>query len=237
MSVPLEPVAAYDLIAPGFARLAEQRRKYLDAVDALVVSGIPPRARSLLDVGAGDGIRSNRIAQRGGIAELTLVEPSLAMQKNGSGDQRFRTMRAEDMRLLAPEFDVILCLWNVLGHIFPADARTEVLRQFVRLLSPRGRIFIDVHHRYNARQYGTLPTILRFLRDRLSGRDNGDVQVSWGTGERRCLTKGHVFTRREIESLCRSAALKIENRFVIDYSTGKQRRWSPQGHLLYVLRA
>jgi SAM-dependent methyltransferase len=146
-------------------------------------------------------------------------------------------MRAEDLHLLAPEFDVILCLWNVLGHVFPASARVEVLRQFARLLSPRGRIFIDVHNRYNARQYGTLLTTLRFLHDRLSGRDNGDVQVSWGAGETRCLTKGHVFTRREIESLYRSASLKIENRLVIDRSTGQQCRWSTQGHLLYVLRA
>jgi 2-polyprenyl-3-methyl-5-hydroxy-6-metoxy-1,4-benzoquinol methylase len=146
-------------------------------------------------------------------------------------------MRAEELHLLAPEFDVILCLWNVLGHIFPADARLEVLRQFARLLSPQGRIFIDVHHRYNARQYGALPTTLRFLRDRLSGHDDGDVQVSWGTGETRCLTKGHVFTRREIESSFSTAGLRIENRFVIDYSTGQQRRWRAQGHLLYVLRA
>jgi 2-polyprenyl-3-methyl-5-hydroxy-6-metoxy-1,4-benzoquinol methylase len=237
MSVPLEPVAAYDLIAPGFAKLAEQRRKYLDAVDGLVISAIAARSRSLLDVGAGDGIRSNLIAQRCGISELTLVEPSVAMQRSGCGDARFRTMRAEELHLLAPEFDVILCLWNVLGHIFPECARLEVLRQFSRLLSPRGRIFIDVHHRYNVHQYGTLRTSLRFLRDRLSGHDNGDVQVSWDAGETRCLTKGHVFTRREIEGLYRSAGLKIENRFVVDYLTGQQRRWSPQGHLLYVLRA
>ena len=235
--VRLEPVAAYDFIAPGFARLADERRKYLDAVDALVASGIAPGARSLLDVGAGDGIRSSLIAQRCGIEELTLVEPSVAMQQNGRAGTTFRTMRAEDLHLLAPGFDVILCLWNVLGHIFPVVARMEVLRQFARLLSPRGRIFIDVHHRYNARQYGALPTALRFLHDRWSGRDNGDVQVSWGSGGNRCLTKGHVFTSREIEVLYRSAALEVENRFVIDYSTGQQRRWSTQGHLLYVLHA
>ncbi len=236
MSVPLEPVAAYDLIAPVFAELVRQRRRYLDAIDALIISGAPAGSRSLLDVGAGDGIRSRRIAQSRSIGEVTLVEPSVAMQRNGSAGTAYRTMRAEDLHLIEPEFDVIVCLWNVLGHIFPASARIEVLRQFARLLAPAGRIFIDVHHRYNARHYGALPTTLRFLRDSLSGRADGDVQVSWSAGGTHCVTTGHVFTHQEVKSLCRSAALKIEDRFVVDYSTGRQMRWSIQGHLLYVLR-
>jgi 2-polyprenyl-3-methyl-5-hydroxy-6-metoxy-1,4-benzoquinol methylase len=236
MSVPLEPVAAYDLIAPVFAELARQRRKYLDAIDALVISGIPAGCRSLLDVGAGDGIRSRRIAQSCGIGEVTLVEPSVAMQRNAPEDTVFQTMRAEDLHLLTPEFDVIVCLWNVLGHIFPGSARLDVLLQFARLLAPEGRIFIDVHHRYNARQYGALPTTLRYVRDHLSGQTDGDVQVSWSAGGTHCVTTGHVFTHHEVVSLCRSAALKIENRFVVEYSTGRQKRWSAQGHLLYVLR-
>jgi 2-polyprenyl-3-methyl-5-hydroxy-6-metoxy-1,4-benzoquinol methylase len=236
MSVPLEPVAAYDLIAPVFGELVRQRRKYLDAIDALVTSGIPAGSRSLLDVGAGDGTRSRRIAQCCGIGEVTLVEPSAAMQRSAPEDAMFRTMRAEDLHLLTPEFDVIVCLWNVLGHIFPASARLEVLRQFARLLAPEGRIFIDVHHRYNARQYGALPTTLRYLRDWLSGHADGDVQVSWSAGGTHCVTTGHVFTHQEVDSLCRSAALKIERRFVVNYSTGRQMRWSAQGHLLYVLR-
>jgi SAM-dependent methyltransferase len=229
----LDPVAAYDRIGPVFARIAEKRRPYLDSIDQIVISEIPLGSRSMLDVGAGDGRRARRIAQARDIAELLLVEPSVGM--HGS-DTKVRTMRAEELQLVEPGFDVITCLWNVLGHIFPYASRLEVLRQFARLVSPKGRIFVDVHHRYNVRHYGAIPTTLRFLHDRLRWKEtNGDVVVGWDAGEVQCTTRGHVFTHREFRSLAHPAGLNIEKRLVVDYATGECRRWSIEGHLLYVL--
>jgi 2-polyprenyl-3-methyl-5-hydroxy-6-metoxy-1,4-benzoquinol methylase len=236
LDTPLDPVAAYDRIAPVFAGLAESRRAYLDGIDRLVISEAPPSSRSLLDAGAGDGARSRRIAQALSVPELVLLEPSVAMQGDGPADAAVWTMRAEDLHLVQAEFDIITCLWNVLGHIFPSVRRIEVLRQFARLLSPRGKLFVDVNHRYNARHYGALPTAMRFLRDRVfRSETNGDVVVAWNIGETRCTTRGHVFTHGEVRSLCRSAGLNIQKRFVVDYDTGQQRRWNFEGHLLYVL--
>jgi 2-polyprenyl-3-methyl-5-hydroxy-6-metoxy-1,4-benzoquinol methylase len=146
-------------------------------------------------------------------------------------------MRAEELHVVEPEFDVVTCLWNVLGHIFPGAARREVLHQFARLVSPEGRVFIDVQHRYNARHYGAIPTALRFLKDHLRWNEtNGDVVVDWDVEQRRCTTRGHVFTHREFRSLVQLAGLSIENRLVVDYATGTCRRWSIEGNLLYVLR-
>ena len=233
----MDPVAAYDRIAPVFARLAEQRKPYLDRIDQLVLSGIPPGSRSLLDVGSGDGARARRIAQARGISELVLLEPSVAMQGGGHADARTWTMPAEELRSVQAEFDVITCLWNVLGHIFPPAGRIDVLRQFARLVSPQGRIFVDVNHRYNACHYGTLLTVMRFLRDRVSGDENrGDVTVVWDVGKTKCMTRGHVFTDKEFRTLSLAAGLRIEKTFVVDYATGDHRRWSWQGNLLYVLR-
>jgi len=229
----LEPVAAYDRIGPVFSRIAEKRKSYLDSIDQLVISGIPPGSRSMLDVGAGDGVRARRIAQARDVGELVLVEPSVAMQ---GPDAKFRTMRAEELHSAEGEFDVITCLWNVLGHIFPSEARVKVLRQFARLVSPQGRIFVDVQHRYNVPHYGAIPTALRFLRDRLRWSEtNGDVVVAWDVEGMRCTTRGHVFTHREFRSLAQRAGLHIEKRFVVDYATGKRQPWSIEGHLLYVL--
>lgn len=233
----MDPVAAYDRIAPVFSRLAKQRKAYLDRIDQLILSAILPGSRSMLDVGSGDGTRARRIARTQGIAQLVLLEPSRAMQGNGSADATIWTMRAEELCSVQAEFDVITCLWNVLGHIFPASARIDVLRQFARLASSTNRIFVDVNHRYNARHYGSLRTALRFLRDQVSWSEtNGDVMVTWNAGETPCTTRGHVFTDQEFRALARAAGLRIENTFIVDYATGERRRWSWQGNLLYVLR-
>lgn len=233
----LDPVEAYDRIAPEYTRVSEKRRNYLDAVDQLVIANISTGSRSMLDVGSGDGRRARRIAQARSIKELVLIEPSVAMQRANSSAAGFRTLRAEELSSLDSEFDVITCLWNVLGHIFPAASRARVLYEFARLVSPQGLIFMDVHHRYNLRHYGAVPTAKHFLHDCLRWSEtNGDVTVAWDVEGIRCTTRGHVFTDREFRSLVRAAGLKIEERFVVDYSTGACRRWSFAGHLLYVLR-
>jgi len=233
----LDPVAAYDRIAPIYARLANQRKAYLDAVDRLVIAGIPPGSRSMLDVGAGDGARAPHIAAAAGLQELILLEPSAVMRSYCPAQATIWAMRAEDLRGREGSFDVITCLWNVLGHILPGAARVEALRQFARLASPQGKIFIDVNHRYNARHYGYLATAVRCLRDRVSPAGaHGDVKVVWDVDGHACATTGHVFTQAEFAALAAAAGLGIDKRFVIDYATGGLRRWSLDGHLLYVLR-
>jgi 2-polyprenyl-3-methyl-5-hydroxy-6-metoxy-1,4-benzoquinol methylase len=233
----VDPVAAYDRIAPVFSRLAEQRKPYLDRIDQLILSEMQPGSRSMLDVGSGDGTRARRIAQSQGIPELVLLEPSRAMQGNAGSNAKVWAMRAEELHSVQDEFDVITCLWNVLGHIFPASARVEVLRQFARLVSPQGTIFVDVNHRYNARHYGSLRTALRVLRDRVSWDEmNGDVTVVWDVDQTKCTTRGHVFIDKEFRTLASAAGLSIEKMFIVDYATGDQRRWGWQGNPLYVLR-
>jgi 2-polyprenyl-3-methyl-5-hydroxy-6-metoxy-1,4-benzoquinol methylase len=231
----LDPVAAYGRIAPSYARLSEQRRAYLDAIERLVVSTIPAGSHSLLDIGAGDGVRSLRIAQAASLKEVVLLEPAAAMRAYWPAGVTAWATRAEDLHARQGQFDAIACLWNVLGHIFPAKSRGEVLRQCARLLSPAGRIFVDVSHRYNARHYGVAPTARRLLRDRVApGETNGDVVVNWQAEGVR--TAGHVFTAREFAELCRAAGVIVERRMIVDYATGALRRWSFQGNLFYVLR-
>jgi 2-polyprenyl-3-methyl-5-hydroxy-6-metoxy-1,4-benzoquinol methylase len=233
----LDPVAAYDRIAPIYARLAQQRRAYLDAVDRLIVAESPSGSRSMLDVGAGDGARASRIAGAAGLRDLTLLEPSERMRSYCPAQATIWTMRAEDLHSRQGSFDVITCLWNVLGHILPSAARVEVLRQFARLVTPQGKIFIDLNHRYNARHYGAMATAMRFLRDRVApAGSHGDVKVAWDIEGQRCATIGHVFTHAEFAALALGAGLSIEKRFVVDYASGQVRRRSFLGHLLYVLR-
>ena len=236
--MPDDPVAAYDRIASVYGRISDERRAYLDAVERLIIAEIPAGSRSLLDVGAGDGARAERIARAAGLRDVVLVEPSAGMRAQCPPHATIWAMRAEHLRERAGSFDVITCLWNVLGHVFPAQARAEALRQFARLAAPNGRIFIDVNHRYNARHYGAIKTLLRFAGD-LGARAgaHGDVQVAWDIAGCHSVSTGHVFTHAEFAALARGAGLRIVRRFVVDYASGALRRWSWEGHLIYALCA
>jgi SAM-dependent methyltransferase len=242
---PLDPVAAYDRVARFYPKIAERRKRYLEGVDALTVARIPPGSRTMLDVGAGDGKRALGIADKCGLDQVVLLEPSAEMIKEGGGGQaRVWGFRAEDLgrddlhcEERNRQFDVITCLWNVLGHIRPEEKRVHILCQLERLLSPHGLLFLDVNHRYNARSYGLLRTAGRFLYDQLlPAASNGDVTVSWNLENVRCRTFGHVFTDREIRRLAREAGFTIGERVAVDYDTGEVKHRSWEGNLFYVLR-
>src|SRR6266567_9018422 len=79
----LDPVAAYDAWAPCYTRYSQSRLPYLQAVERLILARITG-ARSLLDVGAGDGSRALRIAKSAGIGETVLLEPSEGMRGHGT---------------------------------------------------------------------------------------------------------------------------------------------------------
>jgi SAM-dependent methyltransferase len=236
----IDPVQAYDLISPQFPRLAQQRKRYLDTIDELIVNRVAG-SRSLLDVGAGDGSRTTKIATEGNIESVVLLEPSREMARRSVEPREVWAIRAEeldgDLEFSSRRFDAIICLWNVLGHIRPASARLQVLSHLRKMLSSSGKLFVDVNHRYNARTYGNCRSALRFLYDRIrSSERNGDVTARWTFGDMRCATYGHVFTDGEMRQLSSQAGLKVEERIAVDYHTGEVTRSIYHGNLLYVLR-
>jgi SAM-dependent methyltransferase len=234
-----DPVAAYDSLAPQYAELSKRRAAYLRSVEASIVGRIPQGAESLFDLGAGDGARAQRIAQAANIGKVVLLEPSAEMSKAASQKLKVWAMRAEDLRVqvIPQRFDVITCLWNVLGHIPSIENRVRVLTTAAQLLSPTGQLFIDVIHRYNASSYGLLPSCVRWLKDELThDYRNGDVTAQWNVEDAVISTYGHVFTGGEIAFLVKSAALRVQERLILDYETGNRHHFSWLGNLLYVLR-
>src|SRR5207248_928096 len=126
-----DPVAAYDSLAAHYAGISRRRAPYLERVEREVIWRIPARSRSILDIGAGDGTRALRIAAGAGIRRIVLLEPStemcsIANSQLESGGCAHLTepievwpVRAESLTSdsVGERFDVITCLWNVLGHI------------------------------------------------------------------------------------------------------------------------
>lgn len=134
-------------------------------------------------------------------------------------------------------FDVVLCLWNVLGHEPSGELRVAALKNLARLCSVGGSIFLDVLHRYNVAECGASTVLRRLFRDMLFPADhNGDVPVRWRYSGHDVETRGHVFTTSEMAGLFSQAGLAVTERIVLDYRTGQRRRWPAFGNLLYVLR-
>lgn len=240
-----DPVAAYDRMASFYPEICLRRKSYLQSIDRLILARIPPHSRSLLDVGAGNGERALKIARSAGLDQVVLLEPSPNMIERRRGSVEVWPIRAEHLGFEDParaperagrEFDVIICLWNVLGHIRPGSTRVSVLSELSRLLSARGKLFLDLTHRYNARSYGLFKSLGRFALDQfVPVESNGDVRANWSFGGTRCSTYGHVFTALEARKAFRSAGLRVEDRMVVDYESGQLRRSSWRGNLLYVL--
>jgi 2-polyprenyl-3-methyl-5-hydroxy-6-metoxy-1,4-benzoquinol methylase len=232
-----DPVAAYTRLAPHYAELSSRRRRYLLSIENAIISRISAGSSSLLDIGAGDGSRAFRIAREYGIPNIVLVEPSLEMAFPATGIAKVLNLRAEELSDIPNKFDVITCLWNVLGHVRGVESRTRTMNTMERLLTPDGICFIDVNHRYNLRSYGVLPTVARFIRDSISYKnENADVTATWTVAGETISTYGHVFTNHEIRHMAHEAGLEIEERIVVDYGSGKIRHFAFTGNLLYVLR-
>jgi SAM-dependent methyltransferase len=227
-------VDAYSGIASGYGRISEARRLYLEKVEDCIIRQVPKGAFAMLDVGSGDGRRAERIAKSCGVGRLVLLEPSAAMRGIAPEGAETWEMRAEELGRVEDQFDVITCLWNVPGHIDSRACRAQVMKHFARLLGAGGMLFIDFNHRYNAAEYGTARTLLRFLRDTfMPGERNGDVIARWYVDGSIWATKGHVFTDGEVRSLMQEAGLKICRRDIINYASGEIRRWPVTGNLLY----
>ncbi len=231
----LDTVEAYDQIASEFRELSQRRSAYLDAVDALVIGAIPRYARSLLDIGTGDGRRALKAAGAAEIREVVLAEPSSGMRAlippgHETWDAGIEALPS------GREFDVVLCLWNVLGHV-PTEHRVTGLRNLARLCTDEGLIFLDVLNRYNVAESGLFPVVERRLRDIfLPSENNGDVAVKWIVHGQTVETEGHVFTVKEMDGLFKQAGLSVVERIVLDYRTGRRQSRLSAGNLFYVLR-
>lgn len=231
-------VSAYDVLAPHYRTYSQTKRRYLRAVDELVVSRIAGFARSLLDVGAGDGVRAYEIARACRIESFVMAEPGPVMSeycRRLAGAEVWQ-LPAEELPSSGQKFDAVTCLWNVLGNVESPQERLKGLRRMRSLLADGGLILLDINNRYNARTYGRLKTTARFMFDLVRPSEtNGDVSFDCDIGGRRIRAHGHVFTPAEVESLIMRAGLCVRERHVIDYETGEQRRFVFQGQLFYVL--
>lgn len=116
------------------------------AIDAMLEGLGDPRGVTAADVGAGTGISSRLLSERG--VRVIAVEPNLAMREagraraTGAGSLEWRDGTAEATGLGDGSVDLVACAQSF--HWFRAD---EALREFHRVLRPGGRLALMWNHR------------------------------------------------------------------------------------------
>ncbi len=227
----------YTSFSESYADYSSLRNNYLSAVNNFIVSEVR-EGKNMVDVGGGDGKRGREIADSLGLKQFTIIESSAGMAKLARSIPNAQVIEKDiSDSSFEPDgkYDVILCLWNVLGHI-PVDRRAMALKNLRALLSDGGFIFLDVNNRYNL-HYGLKAVIKNIGRDIFSpDKNNGDFVLNMENKQgQKISTITHVFSPYETERLFKQAGLRVVKRAYIHYKTGQRKNNFWGGHLVYKL--
>jgi ubiquinone/menaquinone biosynthesis C-methylase UbiE len=225
----------YDAAAARYTEMSSARRKYLQGVDQIVIQHLSDiHAETLLDIGAGDGRRTKRLADTLGIRGAIAVEKSLKMAAKAReqlGERNVLEGDAMELELPAEYFDAVICLWNVFGHIPNKRDRIEMLRKVSKSLKPNGKCIIDVNNRYNIRHYGWFSVVCNVVNDLIYKTDAGWFSLQMNG----VLGKVYIHRPAELKKYLSNLNLKVDGIYYVDYASGALRRTSWEGQCVYVL--
>ena len=224
----------YDSIAKVYDEQSKQRIAYLNAVDDIIINDCKTvDINTYLDIGSGNGRRALKIANALNIKSTTLLDNSSNMLK---GLSSFEDVYAVDMSIFdfntSEKFDLITCLWNVIGH-FPSIEYMQLFFDKVSdLLSDDGVLIFDVNNRYNISHYGNKSVMKNMQNDVSKINDAG-----WFTiGANEYKTKVYIHSPFDIYDYLKKINLLLDSIFYVDYNSGIIRDTFFEGQLVYKLR-
>ncbi|MEI6553138.1 MAG: class I SAM-dependent methyltransferase [bacterium] len=226
----------YTQFAQTYAQYAFGKKDYITAVNRFICKeSISPS--NILDVGSGDGKRAKTIADAIGVKNITLVDNSEGMvllsKKITDATVIYADITRRDFDF-KKKYDLVLCLWNVFGHIATENERIIAMKNLGNLLSDGGVLFIDVNNRYNSTHYGKFSVFRNLLKDLFLSKDKtGNFDLSFKADTGNITTKVHIFNPKEIEYLIKSAGLTVEKRIILNYKTGTVEENFWKGQLVY----
>jgi SAM-dependent methyltransferase len=222
----------YDDIAGEYRQMSYGKQAFLDAVDEYVIEKIG-HADRYLDVGAGDGYRSVKIANRIQAEKVVLVDNSPVMISKLKPDNRITILVESIANVVTDErFDLITCLWNVLAHIGEYSDRVAAIKKISELLADDGTFVLDVNNRFNIAYYG-----FKEVMKNLTAELENDPKKGWftvGAGDN--LSEVYIHAPLEIDPILKDAGLYIDDLYYVDYLTGERKETFFEGQFLYFLK-
>lgn len=212
--------AAYSRLANDYSSISSERQEYLDAVDRLVRPYLP--GKKILDVGSGDGQRIQQLAKLSRPSSVLCLEPSEGMYELITSKTTLTALKQPAQVFnpdLCTKYDVITCLWNVLGHIPYEDLPATLLNLNAYLVTD-GVLVFDINNRHN-KSYGRFVGWYRRILDRFFFRPSrGDAAFTKTVNGQSTTLRGHLFTHREVLNLLASAGFQVIRHLTVNYSTG-----------------
>lgn len=231
----------YKYFSNNFTEYSFSKKKYLDSIDN-IITNLDFKPKNIIDLGAGDGRRSLKIAEKLKVEDIVLVDNCSEMFNKITETENIKKV-TDDISdnnfysKIGKKSDLVLCLWNVLGHIETEGERVSVIENITNLLSDKGIGFLDVNNRYNVRQYGFKNVIKNILKDIFSPNNkNGDFPFNFKKEELDIKTSVHIFNPYEVDKYLKNAGLKIVDKKFIDYDTGKIGSNIFSGQILYKIK-
>ena len=232
----------YDRLASYFSLFSKRKQLYLNSIDKIILKLANRKGAFILDVGAGNGIRGNNIFKKLKFKKIVFADSSSKMvylcRKRFKENVYKLDISSNNISIIQDKFDIIICLWNVLGHIPTHKKRLKALINMRKLLKSDGKIFIDVSNRYNVAYYGWQKVFINMIKDLIfRSENNRDFAYILHVSKLISIpSSNHFFNPYEMRTLIKKSGLSIFKHLYINYSTGFTENTFLKGSLFYVLK-
>lgn len=211
----------YKQYAPTYYEYAERRKRYFDSVNLEIIRFLGKNtAKSLMDVGTGNGLRiKNILASYPQLTHVLLIDncEEVLLEARGLVQGPHIAIQLADITSPAFEagstFDAVLSLNNVLAHVRLANISTA-LANIHKSLKTDGVFIFDINHRYNLKAYG-LRAVRNYAFDLVL-----PTSTSFYARTGNIKTPVDLYAPRQMKSLLHEAGFRPEYISYINYDNG-----------------
>jgi D-alanine-D-alanine ligase len=169
--------------------------------------------RRVLDLCCGEGRHCAPLANAGyQVTGLDRNSDALCKARKRCASANFVLGDMRNLPFSSGAFDAVLCLWQSFGY-FDDATNMGILGQLRRVLSPRGRLVLDVYHRdFFSLHQGIRSFITngRTIRETQSLRGNRlSVELDYGAEDRQDRFEWQVYQPEELCQLAQAADFSL----------------------------